>query len=51
MGIFFKGIPVSENLKAAVWKTENTFISYYLKDILRKEGGFSLASLPLSGRM
>jgi len=48
---FFKGIPVSDILKAAVWKTENTFISYYLKDILREEGGFSLASLPLSGRL
>ena len=45
---FFRGVPLSDILSAAVWKTDNSFISCYLKDIVRSEGGFSLASLPIT---
>ena len=35
---FFKGVPLSDIIQAASWKTPSTFVSCYLKDILRSEG-------------
>ena len=39
----FRGVPIEEILQAAAWKTPNTFISIYLKDVLANETRMSSA--------
>ena len=39
----FRGVPLEEILQAAGWKTPNTFISVYLKDVLLDEARMSSA--------
>ena len=41
----FAGIPMEDILKAAYWSSSNSFIAYYLRDILAAEGSFSRAAL------
>ena len=39
----FNGASVKEVLQAAHWSSENTFTSFYLKDVAQEEGNFARA--------
>ena len=41
----FNGATLKEILKAAHWTSENTFTSFYLKDVSSNEGNFARASI------
>ena len=41
----YKGVPLEEILQAAAWKSSHTFISSYLRDVLRNEARMSSAFL------
>ena len=41
----FHGVPIENILQAATWKTESTFASCYIKDILLAENSFSAGVL------
>ena len=41
----YKGVPLEEILQAAAWKSSNTFISSYLRDVLRQEARMPSAFL------
>lgn len=41
----FAGVPLSDIMKAAAWKTPSTFVSCYLTDTLRAEAAFGRAVL------
>ena len=36
----FQGVPIGKIMQAATWKSLNTFISCYMKDIVEIEGRF-----------
>ena len=44
----YKGVPLEDILQAAAWKTSNTFISSYLRDVLRLETRMSSAFVSAS---
>ena len=48
----FNGATLEEILKAAHWTSENTFTSFYLKDVSSNEGNFARASIsgPIKNR-
>ena len=41
----FNGAPVKDILQAAHWACENTFTSFYLKDVLWGEESFARSSI------
>ena len=41
----FNGASLKEILKAAHWASENTFTSFYLKDVYSEEGNFARSSI------
>ena len=42
----YKGVPLEEILRAAAWRTPNTFIASYLRDPLRQEARMASAFIP-----
>ena len=45
----YKGVPLEEILQAAAWKSSNTFISSYLRDVLRLETRMASAFVSAPG--
>ena len=46
----FQGVPIDEIMQAAAWKSPNTFISCYMKDIVESEGRFGVRVIAETAR-
>ncbi|KAK6192565.1 hypothetical protein SNE40_004013 [Patella caerulea] len=46
----FNGAPLEDILKAAHWASDNTFTTFYLKDVPTSEASFARSSILLSSR-
>ena len=46
----FQGVPIDEIMQAAAWKSHNTFISCYMKDITESEGTFGVRVISEAAR-